>query len=188
MHRWILLTIPVVLVACSGYREEFSCRTNPDSGVCGRTLDVYAMGHDLPAGESPQAAGDPEGKDFAGEPPRPVLGKPIVEPPEVWRLWVKPWRDDGDTLHEASVHYVLLKPGRFAYGVSIPKSVRSAFRRRIVTPYTSELIESGRPAPSGPPGQTSSTGPGARKANLLPPDFQQRLRALSKGQPTSGGR
>jgi len=189
MNRVIISGLCVVcslLSGCSGYREDFSCRTNPDSGMCARVSDVYHAGL---GGKTSEAGGRGRGVQsdpFAGVRTKEVLGKPLIQAPEVWSLWVKPWEDDEAVLHEASTHYILMERGVFRYGAKVASSgkattaARWSSRSRVVTPYTSEMVETGEIPFSGgetasPPTSTARPGTSSR---IMPPNFNEQLRQL----------
>lgn len=181
-----------VLSGCSGYREDFTCRTNPDAGVCASVTDVYHSGLNEDVKSQGTRAGHVTSDRFPGVRTKEILGKPVVEAPEVWSLWVKPWEDDQSTLHEASTHYILMESGRFRYGAKISSpgqrrnfgSQRS--HRRVVTPFKSELVEVESEPFSSQRQSTSASKERQTPESSLPPNFNEQLRQLQERRQQMG--
>lgn len=61
----------------------------------------------------------------------PVLaaGMPIRSQPRMLRIWVAPWRDEDDTLHDQSYLYVMIDPGQWQIEHSRAATVQKTMRR-----------------------------------------------------------
>lgn len=120
---------------------EFGCKGYPDGAQCQAVSQVLALdptetgGYLSRDGESAsqaQRTGSAGGEQAVmGQAPM-QLGQPIVRAPEVVRVWLAPWRDDQDRLHEASYIYLMLTPAEWAYrGPTLGKSRRDRNRAGV---------------------------------------------------------
>lgn len=117
--------------------EKFACKA-PDGVSCTSVSGVYANAqqNNLPALQSRERTAAPAPpQDVAPARPStsafPVLaaGMPIRSQPRMLRIWVAPWRDEDDTLHDQSYLYVMIDPGQWQVEHSRAATVQRTMRR-----------------------------------------------------------
>ena len=117
--------------------EKFACKA-PDGVSCTSVSGVYANAqqNNLPALQSSaHTAGKVSAPDGAparpGTSALPVLaaGMPIRSQPRMLRVWIAPWRDEDDTLHDQSYLYVMIDPGQWQVEHSRATTVQRTMRR-----------------------------------------------------------
>jgi hypothetical protein len=138
---------------------------------------LSAEGGRRAAGASAAAAGEAasgtggRGRATSGEIPV-QLGTPILRAPDVLRVWLAPWTDEQDRLHEASYVYVQAAPPEWAYTGPRRSGARSDRFGTPIVPRPPADAGTAR-APAGAPGSSPSTGPAAARptpaaAGVLP--------------------
>jgi type IV conjugative transfer system lipoprotein TraV len=123
----LVLALPALLAGCAGTMSgldgqgKFSCKA-PDGIACASLAGVYAnaLQNNLPGQERPaETATTPKVASPGHTPPsiitRPVpsSGEPIRSAQTVRRIWLAPWEDDEEVLHDQSYVYFVVDPGRW---------------------------------------------------------------------------
>ncbi len=104
----------------------FSCKA-PDGISCASLSGVYAnaVQNNLP-GQRPVTR-----SDKAAEPPAridaaaPRSGDPLRSAQKVRRVWLAPWEDEDEVLHDQSYFYLVIDPGRWQLEHSRRKATES---------------------------------------------------------------
>lgn len=134
-----LIALTLLLSACGHYKTDFNCKGFPESGSCLPTSEVYKRRHEQltkmkpegneaqtsPSGGGPGAAADRVAA-VAGQ-AEVHLGQPNITAPKVMKVWIAPWRDSSNFLHEASVVYAIVQQSDWTYGRA-PKGVSRGSR------------------------------------------------------------
>ncbi len=97
-------------------QKSFSCKSPPGIS-CSSLSGVYAnaVADNLP--ESASRAASIEGKKdqaksmVVGE--APTTGAPVLSVPTVLRVWIAPWEDNRNVLHDQSFLYAVADPGHW---------------------------------------------------------------------------
>lgn len=127
--------------------EKFACKA-PDGVSCTSVSGVYANAqqNNLPALQTRTHAASPAtatatspalAPASGATPARPATsalpvlaaGMPIRSQPRMLRIWVAPWRDEDDTLHDQSYLYVMIDPGQWQVENSRAATVQKTMRR-----------------------------------------------------------
>lgn len=115
---------------------KFACKA-PAGTTCTSVSGVYANignspGSGLPA-RQPYASAEAVGGSapLAGAAVFPILaqGMPIRSQPRMLRLWMAPWRDEDDTLHDQTYLYVMVDPGKWLVERSRDATVQKTMTR-----------------------------------------------------------
>jgi type IV conjugative transfer system lipoprotein TraV len=142
LRRWgRALGVLALALAAGCIQSKFSCKGYPDGVRCervSRVADELRDGSGTTAGSAHQPSTSPSGSAtpqtgsaVVGQPPI-QLGRPIVKPPLVARVWVAPWRDTNNVLHEAAYVYLIVEPADWDYGQPAPVSHGGGRRRTLV--------------------------------------------------------
>ena len=128
-----------VLSACgsmTGFTDsgsKFACKA-PPGVVCTSVTGVYANAqqNNLPAQQ--QLRPRPAMASYAvpnGGAAVPIVaaGMPIRIQARMLRIWVAPWRDEDDTLHDQSYMYVMIDPGKWLVERSRESTVKKTMTR-----------------------------------------------------------
>jgi len=123
----LVLSLPALLAGCAGTMSgldgqgKFSCKA-PDGIACASLAGVYAnaLQNNLP-GQGPREMTDKAAAvESTGDTGRssitravPSSGEPIRSAQEVRRIWLAPWEDDEEVLHDQSYVYFVVDPGRW---------------------------------------------------------------------------
>lgn len=112
--------------------SKFACKA-PPGVICTSVSGVYAnvQQNNLP---SLQTGSRPGMASYAmptggGAFPVAAPGMPIRSQARVLRIWVAPWRDDDDTLHDQSYMYVMVDQGKWLVERSRESTVRKTMTR-----------------------------------------------------------
>jgi conjugal transfer pilus assembly protein TraV len=136
----IPLAVAVALSGCgsmTGLTEstKFACKA-PAGTTCTSVSGVYANTaensmHPRPAQVRGDIPSSQTAKLPAGAAAFPVLapGMPIRSQARMLRIWVAPWRDDDDTLHDQSYMYVMVDPGKWLVERSREATVQRTMTR-----------------------------------------------------------
>lgn len=156
-----LAAVATVLGGCgsiTGFADsgsKFACKA-PPGVICTSVSGVYANAqqNNLP---SLQSDTRPTSTSYAmptGGAAFPVAaaGMPIRSQSRVLRIWVAPWRDEDDTLHDQSYMYVMVDPGRWLVERSRESTVKTAMTR---------LQPLGRSRAAAQPASEPSASPGS---------------------------
>jgi len=183
-QAWVgLIALTLLLSACGHYKTDFNCKGFPESGSCLPTSEVYKRRHEQLTKmrvEGNEAQTPPSGSGAGASADRVVavtgkvevhLGQPNITAPKVMQVWIAPWRDSNNFLHEASVVYAIVQQSDWTYGRS-PKGIArgskvpSVFAPRM-TPGMVEGagssqhgINGGQPIFTTPPPSGASVAPG----------------------------
>lgn len=113
--------------------SKFACKA-PPGVVCTSVSGVYANAqqNNLPAqqGSRPRPALAAHAAPSGGSAfPIAAAGMPIRSQARMLRIWVAPWRDEEDTLHDQSYMYVMVDPGKWLIERSRESTVRKTMTR-----------------------------------------------------------
>lgn len=129
-----LIALTLLLSACGHYKTDFNCKGFPESGSCLPTSEVYKRRHEQltkmkAEGNEAQTTTSGSGAGAAANRVAAVagqaevhLGQPNITAPKVMQVWIAPWRDSNNYLHEASVVYAIVQQSDWTYGRA-PKGV-----------------------------------------------------------------
>lgn len=117
---WLVSPLLLSLAGCAGTMTgldgpgKFACKA-PDGISCASLSGVYAnaVQNNLP-GQQPTV--EAVKRELAA--PRitqqaPSTGEPIRSAQKVRRVWLAPWEDDEEVLHDQSYFYLVVDPGRW---------------------------------------------------------------------------
>jgi len=167
--------------------EKFACKA-PDGVSCTSVSGVYANAqqNNLPALQSSaRAAGKAPAPATDGAPARPgtsalsvlAAGMPIRSQPRMLRVWIAPWRDEDDTLHDQSYLYVMIDPGQWQIEHSRAATVQRTMRRlQPLGAVRTPTADAGATARGTAAGQLANVRDdagaqqSAREAAVVPPD------------------
>jgi hypothetical protein len=145
---WLCGSLLLALAGCAGTMSgldgpgKFSCKA-PDGISCASLSGVYAnaLQNHLPGQAGSTDAARSERRRAI---PRavPSFGEPIRSAQKVRRVWLAPWEDDDEVLHDQSYLYLVVDPGRWqvehARGrrarATVPSCRRKPLRRRCRNP------------------------------------------------------
>ena len=162
----------LTLGGCGHYKSDFACKGYPENASCRPTTEVYAMRHQQLTKMRTDENGAVESSVTSSASDRVAavagqtelqLGQPNIKPPQVVGVWIAPWRDGRNFLHEASLVYAIVEPADWTYGRR-PKDIAKGGGpggAQLFTPIMSRrLVEpqsQGRPGLNG--GQPMMTAP-----------------------------
>lgn len=115
--RFLLAVTPILAAGC--INTDFACKGYPDNPICRPVSEVYSMGPaqrgDLPtdSGRAPDKSANSV-RNSIGDPAS-AIDNPLVRQAQVMRVWLSPWRDERDRLHDAAYVYILLSPAEWVY-------------------------------------------------------------------------
>jgi conjugal transfer pilus assembly protein TraV len=155
IRYWLAIPVMLALAGCvstmSGLdgQGKFSCKA-PDGISCASLSGVYAnaVQNNLPGQRtSAEAAkGQQLVQKIARQPPS--SGEPIRSAQQVRRVWLAPWEDDEEVLHDQSYFYLVVDPGQWQVEYSRRKA--SEAYRPVAPPKALTQSEPGagdKPAP-----------------------------------------
>lgn len=179
-----LVAAASVLSACgtmTGFTDsgsKFACKA-PPGVACTSVTGVYANAqqNNLPAQQ--QSRPRPAMASYTvpnGGAAFPIVaaGMPIRSQARMLRIWVAPWRDEDDTLHDQSYMYVMVDPGKWLVERSRESTVKKTMTR--LRPMGHARTISGNPPASdqgGPSGianvrNDAAAQASAREAAVVP--------------------
>lgn len=182
------LAIAAALTGCvsmTGLTEssKFACKA-PAGTTCTSVSGVYANSSlnnapSRPASMQVDTSGVPAP---AGATAFPVLaaGMPIRSQPRMLRIWMAPWRDEDDTLHDQAYMYVMVDPGKWLVERSRDATVQKTMTRLqpLGKPRTA-AASSSQPDQAAAGGQLASVRnnseaqQSAREAAVVPGDAEE---------------
>jgi len=199
----------LLLGACNTYKSDFACKGYSDKALCLSATEVYARRHeDLTDSQlgSREATVTSSSIGISGGGDRAVaiagqtenfMGQPNITQPQVLQVWIAPWRDAKNNLHEASVLYVKVQDGDWTYGRRPRHAERSSGGANVFTPHVSQSMfemRSGQPGPNGgapilttPPAQPAMSAPVLQGNATASSDPSAILRQLQQNMPTVPG-
>jgi hypothetical protein len=92
----------------------------------------------------------------------------MVSAPKVVRVWVAPWRDEKNRLHEASFLYMMIEDSDWVYGRERRRIPTKQRARGVIVPTMSNMIER--------PNQRDRRGPDGQQQPAPREQQQQMLR------------
>lgn len=158
----VLGVMSLVLPACGHYKSDFSCKGYPDNAVCLSTTQVYERRHEQLTSMKGNEGGNSTSKPSAASADRVAaiagqtefhLGQPNVSQPVVLQVWIAPWRDSKNNLHEAQLVYAMVESSDWLYGRR-PKGVINQARKQVFTPQLSLGLFEAAGGKGGPNGGT----------------------------------
>jgi conjugal transfer pilus assembly protein TraV len=164
-------------------KSQFACKA-PDGVTCTSVSGVYAnaMQNNLPAQQTrsrsaPAAAALPVPTGGAAF-PIVAAGMPIRSQARMLRIWVAPWRDEDDTLHDQSYMYIMVDPGRWLVERSRESTVKTTLARLqpLGRPRSTAQAASEQPTSQGSLAQVrnnSAAQAAAREAANVPGDAEE---------------
>lgn len=118
--------IGLSLTGCGHYNSDFGCKGYPEGSFCRPTTEIYANRHqqltkmkdDNGNGDHAPSVGSSASDRVAAVAGQTEmqLGQPNIKPPQVMGVWIAPWRDGRNFLHEASLVYAIVEPADWTYG------------------------------------------------------------------------
>ena len=126
--RLVSLTfLGLTLTACGHYKSDFGCKGYPEGSFCRPTTEIYNNRHQqltkMKNGDDTNGDHAPSAGSSASDRVAAVagqtemqLGQPNIKPPQVMGVWIAPWRDGRNFLHEASLVYAIVEPADWTYG------------------------------------------------------------------------
>jgi conjugal transfer pilus assembly protein TraV len=117
--------------------DKFACKA-PDGVACTSVSGIYANAaqDNLPSLRAYRKDALPTTKNIASaQLPLPIAlpGVPLRSQSRVLRIWIAPWVDDDNTLHDQSFMYVVVDPGQWLLEHSREATVRKTMTR--LRPY-----------------------------------------------------
>lgn len=113
-------SLVLALAGCAGTMSgldgpgRFSCQA-PDGITCASLSGVYAhaLQNHLPGQARPIDAARSEPAAASIQRPVPSFGEPVRSAQKVRRVWLAPWEDDDEVLHDQAYLYLVVDPGRW---------------------------------------------------------------------------
>lgn len=145
----LMATVFILLWGC-GYNSQFSCKGYPESASCRSVSENFDQRFES-SPPSQDLTQDSHSRSSTGSrdgiPPAPplagtidsYLGKPVLVPSEVLRVWIAPYQDSKGRLHDSAQVYVVLSEAHFVYGHR--QGMRSIPRGADFLPKTSRMVE-----------------------------------------------
>lgn len=163
--------------------SKFACKA-PAGVICTSVSGVYANAqqNNLPAlhsGSRPAMASYAMPTGGAAFPVA-AAGMPIRSQARVLRIWVAPWRDEDDTLHDQSYMYVMVEPGKWLVERSRESTVKKTMTRLQPLGKARSAAAAQSPnEPSEPAGtladvrNDAGAQASAREVAVVPRDFEE---------------
>lgn len=184
----MVISVGLALSGCLSYSSDYGCKGYPEGVNCQSVSSVYDMDPEraatVPRAGNGGSSGTPSQLHLSSE--GPTLGRPVVTPPEVLRVWITPWRDVDNRLHEGSYVYVLVKEADFAYGVPVLSEGRKK-KTRVITPLRGITEESGQPREELIPSPRSSSQETTPSPSSIPNGTSSLIPDLQKKAFEQGG-
>ena len=147
-----LTALSLLVSACGHYKSDFACKGYPESSLCLSTSDVYKRRHEQltkmkeesPDGESASSSGGTVADRVSAVAglAETHLGQPNITAPKVMQVWIAPWRDRNNFLHEASIVYAIVQQSDWTYGRAPKGSGRGVGGQNMFTPrMTPGMVE-----------------------------------------------
>lgn len=168
-----VMAMVLVLLSGCGYQSQFSCKGYPESASCrsvsenfDRRFEPSPPSQDLTQESDSRS---PSGSRHVIQPAPPLagtidsyLGKPVLVPADVLRVWIAPYQDSKGRLHDSAQLYVVLSEAHFVYGHRqgmrrVPHGARPG---ADFLPKTLRMVERASRGKTGGTGAASGTGSG----------------------------
>lgn len=136
---WFVSPLLLALAGCAGTMSgldgqgKFSCKA-PDGISCASLSGVYAnaVQNNLPGQRPHTEAAKRESAAPKIAHQALISGEPIRSAQKVRRVWLAPWEDDEEVLHDQSYFYLVVDPGRWQ--VEHSRRMASEGYRPVVPP------------------------------------------------------
>jgi len=188
----------VVMGGC-GYNSQFSCQGYPESPSCRSVSDNFDRrfepsppSQDLMQERQSRSPGGstadiPPAPSFAGKIDS-YLGKPVLVPADILRVWIAPYQDSKSRLHDAAHVYVVLDDAHFIYGHRHRmRGVSLGYRPGTdFLPKTSRMVERSARGKSGLSGVGPGTGPSADPSRYQDLNVEDEIRRSMAQQRVNG--
>jgi len=146
-----LIVLSLLVSACGHYKSDFACKGYPENNLCLSTSDVYKRRHEQLAKMKEETSEGESTSNSGGTVADRVsavaglaethLGQPNITAPKVMQVWIAPWRDRNNFLHEASIVYAIVQQSDWTYGRA-PKGVSRSGGQNLFTPrMTPGMVE-----------------------------------------------
>lgn len=155
--------LSLLMSACGHYKSDFACKGYPENNACLPTTQVYERRHEQlthmrsdgevstsGAGSSSSTPAADRVSAIAGQTEF-QLRQPNVTQPQVLQVWIAPWRDAKNYLHEASLVYVMVEGSDWTYGRR-PKSIEKLGGKNTFAPFMSRQTVEAAGHKAGPNG------------------------------------
>ncbi len=197
-----LSVLGLLISACGHYKSDFSCKGYPENPSCLPTTQVYERRHEqlthmapTDGSASSSSSSTPSSADrvaaIAGQTEH-HLGQPNLTQPVVLQVWVAPWRDSKNNLHEAQIVYAMVQQSDWIYGRK-PKGMEKAGKTIFAPQLSHSLFEQGsKPGLNGGMPMLSAPRSALPAASPMPPaaassDPSAILRQLQQQMPSLPG-
>ena len=139
IRYWFVSPLLLALTGCAGTMSgldgqgKFSCKA-PDGISCASLSGVYAnaVQNNLPGQRPHTEAAKRESAAPKIAHQALISGEPIRSAQKVRRVWLAPWEDDEEVLHDQSYFYLVVDPGRWQ--VEHSRRMASEGYRPVVPP------------------------------------------------------
>jgi len=189
--------LSLLVSACGHYKSDFGCKGYPESSLCLSTSEVYKRRHEQLSTMKPDDSVEESsiGGEAAMERVSSVaglaemhLGQPNISAPKVMQVWIAPWRDRNNFLHESSIVYAIVEQSDWTYGRA-PKGVSGGVGdSHIFTPrMTPGMVEQGGDSTrrAGTGGQPIFATPPTPPSPVTPHPSSQFRPPLPSGAPSA---
>jgi len=156
--RALLPIIFLLLAGCAGVDSEshFKCKA-PEGVGCSSLSGTYAnaLEDNLPGSQVKKTVSDnkePKERGITGVAPE--SGTPVLSQPIILRVWVAPWEDNRNVLHDQAYLYAVVDPGSWQIAHS---KKRISEKYRAVTPVA-QRAPAEQPKPRQPQFQPPNSG------------------------------
>ena len=193
--------------ACGHYKSDFACKGYPENGSCLPTTQVYERRHEQLTkmrsedGDPSSSGSTPSSSSSAADRVAAIagqteyqLGQPNITQSQVLQVWIAPWRDAKNYLHESSLVYAIVQQADWVYGRkprNLEKTGSTVFTPQLSRPMFEQT--GGKPAPNGgmpmlaAPHSTAAPVPNTPPPSAASSDPSAILRQLQQQMPTVPG-
>ncbi len=187
--RWLVVPTVLLLTGCAGTmtgldgQGGFSCKA-PDGISCASLSGVYAnaVQNNLP-GQRTGTKSDKVVEAIARiTAAAPRSGDPLRSAQKVRRVWLAPWEDEDEVLHDQSYVYLVVDPGRWQIEHSRRKATegfRPVMPPKIFAPQASNAgdrpslqVERMNPAPGATPSMNAASAQPLRSLPTVPAEVE----------------
>lgn len=143
---WLISPLLLTLAGCASVMSgldgqgKFSCKA-PDGISCASLSGVYAnaVQNNLPGQKTHTEATKKELLASKIQTQIPTTGEPIRSAQKIRRVWLAPWEDNDEVLHDQSYFYLVVDPGHWQLEHSLRKAseeFRPILAPKNLTPAT----------------------------------------------------
>ena len=181
---WLVSPLLLALTGCAGMMSgldgqgKFSCKA-PDGISCASLSGVYAnaVQNNLPGQRTTAEAAKGQQPLQKITRQTPSSGEPIHSAQQVRRVWLAPWEDDEEVLHDQSYFYLVVDPGQWQVEYSRRKA--SEAYRPVAPPKT--LTQSAPNAGDKPASRNEQSIPPMPANAVFPQQGRENLPASGEG-------